>query len=157
MSLSPPIYDSPADRQLAELNALRRSPVRSGVMSPARLKLQLLYEQSFQEPIKKGTLRPADPAGGAFEKGKPRLLLMGQRRYVNLRKVDDAIQKKKGVVLLIGAHLIGAESHLFPVWFSTSLRLMRRYSSSQPRGYKKTPCRESFSSFVFSTSDCFPN
>lgn len=33
-----------------------------------------------QEPIKKGTLRPADPAGGAFEKGKPRLLLMGQRR-----------------------------------------------------------------------------
>lgn len=94
MSLSPPIYDSPADRQLAELNALRRSPVRSGVMSPARLKLQLLYEQSFQEPIKKGTLRPADPAGGAFEKGKPRLLLMGQRRYVNLRKVEDAIKQK---------------------------------------------------------------
>ncbi|KAL7918102.1 Gtr1/RagA G protein conserved region domain-containing protein [Trichoderma austrokoningii] len=80
MSLSPPIYDSPADRQLAELNAPRRSPVRSGVMSPARLKLQLLYEQSNQEPIKKDTLRPADPAGGAFEKGKPRLLLMGQRR-----------------------------------------------------------------------------
>lgn len=93
MSLSPPIYDSPADRQLAELNALSRSPVRSGVMSPARLKLQLLYEQS-QEPIKKGTLRPADPAGGAFEKGKPRLLLMGQRRYVDLRKVRDAIKQK---------------------------------------------------------------
>lgn len=92
MSLSPPIYDSPADRQLAELNALRRSPVRSGVMSPARLKLQLLYEQS-QEPIKKGTLRPADPAGGAFDKGKPRLLLMGQRRYVDLRKVEDAIKQ----------------------------------------------------------------
>lgn len=36
--------------------------------------------ESFQEPIKKGTLRPADPAAGAFEKGKPRLLLMGQRR-----------------------------------------------------------------------------
>lgn len=155
MSLSPPIYDSPADRQLAELNALRRSPVRSGVMSPARLKLQLLYEQSNQEPIKKGTLRPADPAGGAFEKGKPRLLLMGQRRYVHLRKVEDAIKQK--VCFLIGARLIGAESHPFPVWFSTSLRRMRRYSSSQPRGYRRIPCREFSSPFVFLTSDCFPN
>ncbi|KAM0252178.1 hypothetical protein ACHAQJ_007836 [Trichoderma viride] len=80
MSLSPPIYDSPADRQLAELNALSHSPVRSGVMSPARLKLQLLYEQSNQAPIKKGALRPVDAAGTALEKGKPRLLLMGQRR-----------------------------------------------------------------------------
>lgn len=155
MSLSPPIYDTPADRQLAELNALRRSPVRSGVMSPARLKLQLLYEQSNQEPIKKGTLRPADPAGGALEKGKPRLLLMGQRRYVNLRKLRT--QSNKRCVLLIDARLIGAESHPFPVWFSTSLRLMRRYFSSQPRGYKRIPCREFSSPFVFSTSDCFSN
>lgn len=81
MSLSPPIYSSPADKQLAEqLDALSRSPIRSGVMSPARLKLQLLYEQSSRGPVKKGSLKPADAAGGAPEKGKPRLLLMGQRR-----------------------------------------------------------------------------
>ncbi|KAL7942048.1 Gtr1/RagA G protein conserved region domain-containing protein [Trichoderma barbatum] len=80
MSLSPPIYGSPADKQLAELDALSRSPVRSGVMSPARLKLQLLYEQSNRGPIKTGALKPADAAGGVPEKGKPRLLLMGQRR-----------------------------------------------------------------------------
>ncbi|KAH6603943.1 gtp-binding gtr2 [Trichoderma cornu-damae] len=80
MSLSPPVHGSPADKQLAELDALSRSPIRSGVMSPARLKLQLLYEQS-NRPIKKGALKPGDAAGGgAPEKGKPRLLLMGQRR-----------------------------------------------------------------------------
>ncbi|KAL6792290.1 Gtr1/RagA G protein conserved region domain-containing protein [Trichoderma sp. SZMC 28013] len=80
MSLSPPIYGSPADKQLAELDALSRSPARSGVMSPARLKLQRLYEQNNRGPVLKGALKPADAAGGAPEKGKPRLLLMGQRR-----------------------------------------------------------------------------
>ncbi|KAL6695500.1 Gtr1/RagA G protein conserved region domain-containing protein [Trichoderma pleuroticola] len=80
MSLSPPIYGSPADKQLAELDALSRSPARLGVMSPARLKLQLLYEQNNRGPVLKGALKPADAAGGAPEKGKPRLLLMGQRR-----------------------------------------------------------------------------
>ncbi|KAJ4859885.1 gtr1/RagA G protein conserved region domain-containing protein [Trichoderma breve] len=80
MSLSPPIYGSPADKQLAELDALSRSPARSGVMSPARLKLQLLYEQNNRGPVLKGALKPADAAGGVPEKGKPRLLLMGQRR-----------------------------------------------------------------------------
>ncbi|KAL7815043.1 Gtr1/RagA G protein conserved region domain-containing protein [Trichoderma aethiopicum] len=82
MSLSPPIHDSPAAKQRADLEALvhRRSPQRSGVMSPARLKLQHLYDQSTQGPTKKGSLKPADAPGSVPEKGKPRLLLMGQRR-----------------------------------------------------------------------------
>ncbi|KAF9871667.1 gtr1 g domain containing protein [Colletotrichum karsti] len=52
----------------------------SGRHSPARLTLQRVYEQSLQGVPTKDANKPLEAPPGPPAKGKPRLLLMGQRR-----------------------------------------------------------------------------
>jgi len=60
----------------------RQGPVRH--ISPAQLNLERVYEQNRLEVQKKDATKGPEPAPGpaALAQGKPRLLLMGQRRYV---------------------------------------------------------------------------
>jgi len=60
----------------------RQGPVRH--ISPAQLNLERVYEQNRLEVQKKAVTKTPEPAPGpaAVAQGKPRLLLMGQRRYV---------------------------------------------------------------------------
>ena len=79
MSLSPPIYN--LARSFDEADDTSASGT-----SPAQLNLQRLFEQSISgaSASKKDAQKPAAPGPnsvGAAPKGKPRLLLMGQRRY----------------------------------------------------------------------------
>lgn len=55
-------------------------PVR--YISPASLNLELLHEQNRAALQKKDATKVVDPAPGVAAKGKPRLMLMGQRRLV---------------------------------------------------------------------------
>ncbi|KAF5965375.1 Ras-like G [Fusarium coicis] len=78
MSLSPPIYN--LARSFDEADDTSASGT-----SPAQLNLQRLFEQSISgaPASKKDAQKPAAPGPnsvGAAPKGKPRLLLMGQRR-----------------------------------------------------------------------------
>ncbi|EGU76724.1 hypothetical protein FOXB_12745 [Fusarium oxysporum f. sp. conglutinans Fo5176] len=78
MSLSPPIYN--LARSFDEADDTSASGT-----SPAQLNLQRLFEQSISgaSASKKDAQKPAAPGPnsvGAAPKGKPRLLLMGQRR-----------------------------------------------------------------------------
>lgn len=57
----------------------RQGPVRH--ISPAQLNLERVYEQNRLIVQKKDASNPLEPAPGPAAKGKPRLLLMGQRRY----------------------------------------------------------------------------
>ena len=56
----------------------RQGPVR--YISPAQLTLQRLHEQNRAAMQKQDPVNAPEPAPGAAAKGKPRLLLMGQRR-----------------------------------------------------------------------------
>ncbi|TGO59992.1 hypothetical protein BCON_0039g00230 [Botryotinia convoluta] len=56
----------------------RMGPVRH--ISPASLNLEFLHEQNRATLQKKDATKVVDPAPGVAAKGKPRLLLMGQRR-----------------------------------------------------------------------------
>ncbi len=58
----------------------RQGPVRH--ISPAQLNLERVYEQNRLNAQKKDAATAPIPAPGPAAKGKPRLLLMGQRRYV---------------------------------------------------------------------------
>jgi len=58
----------------------RQGPVRH--ISPAQLKLERVHEQNRLNVQKIDNAKSPEPAPGAAAKGKPRLLLMGQRRYV---------------------------------------------------------------------------
>lgn len=65
----------------------RMGPVRH--ISPASLNLEFIYEQNRAALQKKDATKVVDPAPGVAAKGKPRLMLMGQRRLVLLlRRVD---------------------------------------------------------------------
>jgi Ras-related GTP-binding protein C/D len=80
MSLSPPIHNFARSFDDADDTSA------SGT-SPAQLNLQRLFEQSLSgAPASKKDAQKPDTPGpnsvGAPPKGKPRLLLMGQRRYV---------------------------------------------------------------------------
>ena len=55
-------------------------PLELGQMSPAQLNLQRVYEQSRQGVPKKDVSKSAEPAPTLPAKGKPRLLLMGQKQ-----------------------------------------------------------------------------
>jgi Ras-related GTP-binding protein C/D len=57
----------------------RMGPVRH--ISPASLNLERVYEQNRMNLQKKDATKVLEPAPGVAAKGKPRLLLMGQRRY----------------------------------------------------------------------------
>ena len=56
----------------------RQGPVRH--ISRASLSLERLYEQNRANIQKKDATKTPEPAPGPAAKGKPRLLLMGQRR-----------------------------------------------------------------------------
>lgn len=58
----------------------RQGPVRH--ISPAQLNLERAHEQNRINVQKKDAAKVSDLAPGPAAKGKPRLLLMGQRRYV---------------------------------------------------------------------------
>jgi Ras-related GTP-binding protein C/D len=56
----------------------RRDRVR--YITPAKLNLERVYEQNRQRVQKRDGVKPLEPTPGPVAKGKPRLLLMGQRR-----------------------------------------------------------------------------
>jgi Ras-related GTP-binding protein C/D len=56
----------------------RQGPVRH--ISPAQLNLERVHEQNRLNAQKRDAGKAPEPAPGAAAKGKPRLLLMGQRR-----------------------------------------------------------------------------
>ena len=56
----------------------RQGPVRH--ISPAQLKLRRVHEQNQIATQKNDNVKSSELAPGAAAKGKPRLLLMGQRR-----------------------------------------------------------------------------
>lgn len=56
----------------------RQGPVRH--ISPAQLNLQRVHEQNRLNVQKQNAGKVPEPAPGPAAKGKPRLLLMGQRR-----------------------------------------------------------------------------
>lgn len=56
----------------------RQGPVRH--ISPAQLNLEFLHEQNRLNAQRKDSTKVSEPAPGPAAKGKPRLLLMGQRR-----------------------------------------------------------------------------
>lgn len=83
MSLSPPVHNFPRSFDEADDTSA------SGT-SPAQLNLQRLFEQSLSgAPVSKTDVQKPTAPGpnsiGVPPKGKPRLLLMGQRRYVIAR------------------------------------------------------------------------
>lgn len=61
----------------------RQGPVRH--ISPAQLNLERVHEQNRLNAQKIDGVKAPEPAPGAAAKGKPRLLLMGQRRYSSNR------------------------------------------------------------------------
>jgi Ras-related GTP-binding protein C/D len=63
----------------------RQGPVRH--ISPAQLNLERIYEQNRQVSQKKDASNAPEPAPGPAAKGKPRLLLMGQRRQALSRPI----------------------------------------------------------------------
>jgi Ras-related GTP-binding protein C/D len=64
------------------ISAPKSSPRRRGLyISPATVKLNHLFEQNRQRQQKKDGAKVQEPAAAPQGKGKPRLLLMGQRRY----------------------------------------------------------------------------
>ena len=69
-------------RRRTVLNREYNGPARQGPVrhiSPAQLNLESIHEQNRLSIVKNGGKIP-DPAPGPAAKGKPRLLLMGQRR-----------------------------------------------------------------------------
>ena len=72
-------------RRRTKLNRKYNGPPRQGPVrhiSPAQLNLERVYEQNRLNVSKKDSTRVPEPAPGPAAKGKPRLLLMGQRRSV---------------------------------------------------------------------------
>lgn len=82
MSLSPPFRDFLTVR--SEEGDDPSAHTFGGRLSPAKLNLQRVYEQNLRGAQKKDVSKLVDPSApaGVPTKGKPRLLLMGQRRYV---------------------------------------------------------------------------
>jgi hypothetical protein len=78
MSLNPPCYGSPPEPDPA-LSLQSFSHTHSA--RSAKLTLQLLRDQSLRGASPKDAKAQAEPGPGMPIKGKPRLLLMGQRRY----------------------------------------------------------------------------
>lgn len=80
MTLNPPLREALAAEMGDDTNLTARSS--SGLMSPAELTLQRIHMQSSAGAQNKDAAKPTEPGLGLPAKGKPRLLLMGQRRYV---------------------------------------------------------------------------
>ena len=86
MSLIPPFRDLHVGRSEEHDNISRHT--FGGRLSPAKLNLQRVYEQNLRGAPKNDASKQTDPAAGLPAKGKPRLLLMGQRRYVMMGCID---------------------------------------------------------------------
>ncbi|KAH6681795.1 Gtr1/RagA G protein conserved region-domain-containing protein [Halenospora varia] len=70
-------------RRRTKLNRAYNGPARQGPVrhiSPSSLSLQRVHEQNRDNMQKKDPAKAPEPAPGVVAKGKPRLLLMGQRR-----------------------------------------------------------------------------
>lgn len=80
MSLSSRTYGSSPGESYSRDSVFGPALTSSGKMSPAKLKLQLLHQQTNQGAAKKDAAKPGDVVTGLPAKGKPRLMLMGQRR-----------------------------------------------------------------------------
>jgi Ras-related GTP-binding protein C/D len=78
MTLNPPLRETLLAEMGDDANLTARSS--SGVMSPAKLTLQRIHMQSSTGTQNKDAPRTGDNILGLHPKGKPRLLLMGQRR-----------------------------------------------------------------------------
>lgn len=65
----------------------RQGPVRH--ISPAQLNLERVHEQNRFNVQKADGTKTSEPAPGTAAKGKPRLLLMGQRRLVMCALICD--------------------------------------------------------------------
>lgn len=74
--------DPPSEMEGGDKILLRR---HSSVLSPAQLNLERLYVQNRARQQQNDGAKATEPSTpGAPAKGKPRLLLMGQRRQVTL-------------------------------------------------------------------------
>lgn len=100
-------------------------------ISLASLKLERVYEQNRQRQQKKEGAKAPELSATEQAKGKPRLLLMGQRRYVH-----DPYSKTIWIWRLTS--IVGVASHLSRASSSTNYLQPRHYSSSQPPAYRKT-------------------
>lgn len=93
----------------------RQGPVRH--ISAAQLNLERVLEQDSLNLQKMDSTRISEPAPGAAAKGKPRLLLMGQRRYVLLPKVlkacTDRIRSGKSSISSVVFHKMPPNETLF--------------------------------------------
>lgn len=87
MAHSPHFSHSPPSQAAdgGRLSIHNLASLASGRLSPATLTLQRVFEQSLRGIPKNDDTKPGDgPLAGPPAKGKPRLLLMGQRRQVHL-------------------------------------------------------------------------
>ena len=101
-------------------------------ISPASLNLERLYEQNRQRQQKKDGVKAPELTEAEQAKGKPRLLLMGQRRYICHILTPCSMFPQKLM------NRVGAASHPFQASSSTSYLRPRPCSSSQPPAYRKT-------------------
>lgn len=70
-----------------DLNFTARSS--SSIMDSAKLTLQRIQMQATASAQKNDVAQPGQSALGLAAKGKPRLLLMGQRRYVSFFEAPE--------------------------------------------------------------------
>ena len=86
MSLNPPyiedlVEDLVEDQRRRERDARESTGSADTNTSAAQLSLQRYFQQTLPGAQGKDAAKPGDPAvAGVSAKGKPRLLLMGQRR-----------------------------------------------------------------------------
>ncbi|KAG6017121.1 hypothetical protein E4U43_002240 [Claviceps pusilla] len=78
MTFNPPLREVLLAEIGHDTNFTARSS--SGIMSPAKLTLQRIQMQATAGAQSKDAAQPSNPVSGLPAKGKPRLLLMGQRR-----------------------------------------------------------------------------
>lgn len=81
MSLNPPYIEDLLEGERSRGEARESTQSDDSNTSAAQLSLQRYYEQTLQGAQKKDAAKPGESStAGASAKGKPRLLLMGQRR-----------------------------------------------------------------------------
>lgn len=126
------------------------TPRRSNVkyVSAAALNLERVYEQNRARLQQRdGALSPtSEQATANAGKGKPRLLLMGQRRYV-LHQQDLANDGQ----MHADEWRTGVENLLYRVLYSTKYHLARHCSWSPLLGFKRTLWRKWLKSAIFSS------
>lgn len=95
-------------RRRTKLNRAYNGPARQGPVrhiSPSSLSLQRVHEQNRVNMQKKDPAKAPEPAPGVAAKGKPRLLLMGQRRSV---MIAADVDKSTNILLRSGKSSISS-------------------------------------------------